>query len=87
MFEWLRVRSAAKRMGLRDRGSTQIWYEIGVDGKDSINSNQHEACRTRTRIGITKNGAVVRWCYRCEIITFVVKPAKQKAPVIRLVER
>ncbi len=86
MLTWLRARVAARRMGLRDRGYTQSHQETDADGKDFTSTNMHAGCWTRTRIGIKEDGTVVRWCYRCEVITSVVKPAKQKAPLIRLVK-
>lgn len=66
MFEWLRARRAAKRLGLRDRGRVDTWYILDTHS----NSMQPiellcERCATRIRIGINKQDRAVQYCWRC----------------------
>ncbi len=69
MFEWLRARRAAKRLGLRDRGR--------VGTRHIFNKESHfmqpveiccERCMSRIRIGINKQGQAEEYCWRCESI-------------------
>lgn len=89
MFDWLRAKSAAKRMGLRDRGYIRETYEADADGENYILRKLCSACRTRARIGIKKDGTVVKWCHCCEIILSVVAEPAKKTPsqLIKLVKR
>ncbi len=69
MFEWLRARRAAKRMGLRDRGPTVPWKEVdpGANAYFDVTLTC-EMCNTQIRIGITQDGYPVQYCWRCETL-------------------
>lgn len=71
MFEWLRARETAERLGLRDNGKVRTV----VGGNPFLNPQDTWAikdicsvCLTRVRIGLKPDGNVVRYCYRCEKI-------------------
>lgn len=68
MFTWIRVLLAAKRLGLRDRGGVESTGEFSPNGEVRAYYLVCDRCETRSRIGITKDGESVRWCWRCEEI-------------------
>lgn len=68
MFTWIRVLLAAKRLELRDRGNIEPIGEFSPDGVLREYDVCCNHCNTRSRIGITKEGEPVRWCWRCEEI-------------------
>lgn len=63
LIAWLKAKAAAKRMGIRDRGSTGVEHT-----ENGYLISVHTLCRTRTRVGIAPNGATVTYCWRCEKI-------------------
>src|SRR3989344_6846775 len=62
MFNWLRAKFAAKRLGLRDRGPIGREWTSATEYVQEV----HRACRTRIRIGITQDKRTVKYCWRCE---------------------
>ena len=71
MFEWLRARRAAKRLGLRDRGRVDAWYMLDTHSNSMVPIEiRCERCACWIRIGINKEEKAVQYCWRCvEIIS------------------
>jgi len=77
MYSFVRALCTAHRLGLRDKGPVD-WSTDGNLATTLI----HSFCRTRIRIGIVKkDGSLVRYCWRCEIIFGDSPPPKGKEPL------
>ena len=64
-IQWLQVRLAASRMGLRDKGLVEIFYKNG--GWWFLTCCR---CNARLRIGINSNKLPVTYCWKCENIKY-----------------
>ncbi len=58
------INEAAKRLGLRDKG--HVASQCNSAGKEGF--LYHPLCNKRVRIGISKDGNPVRYCWFCEYI-------------------
>ncbi len=67
MLTWIKIRWAAFKLGVRDRGLAAVrWYWNPKLGVFEERVQPHSLCGTPLRVGIVKsNDYLVHWCYRC----------------------
>ena len=60
---YIRVKLAARRMNIRDKGYVERQYSA-----EGAITWTHSFCHTRLRVGIDKLGNFVHYCWRCECV-------------------